>query len=164
MAPRPLGPTLNTNAIQDVDLDSLPDGIHALHQDKETVHDTCLSPAQAAKALDNKVEFKYIERYVNIEKPVATTQGTFFFVKNPNYVVATNIQGGSNNPKGAKVAMVMHDIKHDVWVTFKSKADTSRFIWRVANRSQAFDRYLADPTVMLCQVVLMLLTLQHTSN
>jgi hypothetical protein len=79
---------------------------------------------------------------------VATTQGTFFFVKNPNYVVATNIQWGSNNPKGAKVAMVMRDIKHDVWVTFKSKADTSRFIWRVANRSQAFDRYLADPKLL----------------
>lgn len=48
-------------------MENLPDGIHALHQDKETVHDTYLSPAQAAKALDNKVEFKYIERYVNIE-------------------------------------------------------------------------------------------------
>lgn len=95
-----------------------------------------------------KVEFKYIERYVKIEKPVATTQGTFFFVKKPNYVVATNIKWGSNNPKGAKVAMVKHDIKHDVWVTFKSKADTSRFIWRVANRSQAFDRYLADPKLL----------------
>ena len=56
------GPTLKTNAIQDVDIDSLPDGIHALHQDKETLHDTYPSPAQAAKALDNKVEFKYIER------------------------------------------------------------------------------------------------------
>jgi len=75
---------------------------------------------------------------------VTTTQGTFFFVKNPNYVVATNTQWGSNNPKGAKVAMVMRDTIHDAWVTFKSKADTSRFIWRVANRSQAFDRYLAD--------------------
>jgi hypothetical protein len=29
------GPTLKTNAIQDVDIDSLPDGIHALHQDKK---------------------------------------------------------------------------------------------------------------------------------
>lgn len=46
------------------------------------------------------------------------------------------------------MAMVMHDIKHEVWVTFKSKADTSRFIWRVANRSQAFDRYLADPKLL----------------
>jgi len=62
VTPRPLGPTLNTNPIQDVDIDSLPDGIHALHQDKETLHDTYPSPAQAAKALDNKVEFKYIER------------------------------------------------------------------------------------------------------
>jgi len=62
VTPRPLGPTLNSNAIQDVDIDSLPDGIHALHQDKETLHDTYPSPAQAAKALDNKVEFKYIER------------------------------------------------------------------------------------------------------
>ncbi|CAJ0848773.1 13235_t:CDS:10, partial [Entrophospora sp. SA101] len=129
VAPRPLGPTLNTNAIQDVDIESLPDGIHALHQDKETVHDTYPSPAQAAKALDNKVEFKYIERYVNMEKPVATTQ----------------------------VALVMHDIKHDVWVTFKSKADTSRFIWRVANRSQAFDRFkllylmdeIVDPSITI---------------
>jgi hypothetical protein len=59
--------------------------------------------------------------------------------------VATNIQWKSNNPKGAKVAMVMHDIKHDVWVIFKSKADASRFIWQVVNRSQAFDWYLADP-------------------
>jgi hypothetical protein len=32
VAPRPLGPTLNTNPIQDVDIDSLPDGIHALHR------------------------------------------------------------------------------------------------------------------------------------
>jgi len=50
--------------------------------------------------------------------------------------------------EGATMAMEMHDIKHDVWVTFKSKADTSRFIWRVANRSQAFDRYLADPKLL----------------
>ncbi|CAJ0755110.1 3628_t:CDS:10 [Entrophospora sp. SA101] len=109
VAPRPLGPTLNTNAIQDVDIESLPDGIHALHQDKETVHDTYPSPAQAAKALDNKVEFKYIERYVNMEKPVATTQGTFFFVKNPNYVVATNVQWRSNNPKGTSSGIVRHE-------------------------------------------------------
>ena len=54
-----------------------------------------------------KVEFKYIERNVKIEKPVATTQGKFFFVKNPNYVVATNSQWRSNNPKGAKVALVI---------------------------------------------------------
>jgi hypothetical protein len=32
VTPRPLGPTLNSNAIQDVDIGSLPDGIHALHR------------------------------------------------------------------------------------------------------------------------------------
>jgi len=32
VTPRPLGPTLNSNAIQDVDIDSLPDGINALHR------------------------------------------------------------------------------------------------------------------------------------
>jgi hypothetical protein len=51
--PRPLGPTLNTNAIQDVDIVSLPDGIHALHQDKKRyMIATLVRPA--AKALDNK--------------------------------------------------------------------------------------------------------------
>ena len=88
--------------IQDVDIDSLPDGIHALHQDKETVHDTYLSPAQAAKALDNKVEFKYIERYVNIAKPVATTQGTFFFVKNLITLWLLTPNGDLTTPKVLK--------------------------------------------------------------
>jgi len=70
VAARPLGPTLNTNAI--VDIVSLPDGIHALHQDKKRFMIASLVLLRQLRPWITKVEFKYIERYVKIEKPVAT--------------------------------------------------------------------------------------------
>jgi hypothetical protein len=81
VAPRPLGPTLNTNAI--VDIVSLPDGIHALHQDKKRYMIATLVLLRQLRPWITKVEFKYIERYVKIEKPVATTTRYILLCQEP---------------------------------------------------------------------------------
>lgn len=133
-------PYLNTEPVTGIDLSSLPDGIIAVLPDKVTRFGTYQSSAQAALILDGKVECLYISRYVNVDKLVATSAGSFYFVRNPNYIVPTlQFQGGV---KGVKSAIILFDPILGLYVSFPSKAELSSFIWGAKNRTQAFDRYL----------------------
>ena len=61
----------------------------ALNSNKDPVHyyGTYNSPANAALALDNKTEYKYINRYINLERPVevTTNKDLVYFVMNLLY-------------------------------------------------------------------------------
>lgn len=76
--------------ITDFDLYSLPMGkLIALNSNKDPVNYYGIynSPANAALALDNKTEYKYISRYINLERPVevTTNKDLVYFVMNPLY-------------------------------------------------------------------------------
>lgn len=128
--------------ISGVELKNLPEkGIIALKEDKVTIHSIFSSPAQAAKILDNKVEFLYISRYINVEYLVNISQGNFYFVKNANYKIPIK-QFNLDKKKGVKVPIIMYDSSLDVYVYFPSKAQVSTFLWKTSNRSSALERYL----------------------
>lgn len=84
------GFTIVDTGITDVDLFSLPDGIIAILSDKHTKFNVYTSASQAAYLIDGKVEFKYIERYINVNKLVQTSPGSFYFVKRPDYIATTS--------------------------------------------------------------------------
>lgn len=120
------GPYINTEPIEGVDLNSLPNGIIALNADKVTQFGTYQSSAEAALVLDGKVEHSYIKRYVNVDKLVVTSAGSFYFVRNPNYIApTTQFQGGI---KGAKSPVILFDPVLGLYVSFASKAELSNFI------------------------------------
>ena len=122
--------TIVDTPITDVDLFSLPDGIIALLSDKHTKFNVYNSASQAAYLIDGKVEFKYIERYINVNKLVQTSAGSFYFVKRPDYdYLATTSQFRTNLIKGAKVQIIMQDPRYNIYVKFNSKAEVSEFLW-----------------------------------
>ena len=134
--------TINDTPITDVDLFSLPDGIIALLSDKRTKFNVYTSASHAAYSIDGKVEFKYIERYINVNKLVKTNAGSFYFVKRPDYI-ATTSQFRINLIKGAKVQIIVHDPRYNIYVKFNSKAEVSEFLWGNRKGAEALDRYLA---------------------
>jgi len=136
------GPSINTTPVTNVDLVSLPDGVTALKADKVTVHDVYLSAAHAAHELDGKVENLYIKRYINVDKQVKTSAGSFYFVQRLDYVAPTH-QFRDGVTKGAKIPVIMYDPRYSIYVRFETKSEVSLFIWGERNLSQALDRYLA---------------------
>jgi hypothetical protein len=143
------GFTINETPITDVDLFSLPDEIIALQSDKCTKFNIYTSASHAAYSIDGKVEFKYIERYINVNKLVETNAGFFDFVKRPDYIAPTSqfllcfVDKQANLLKGAKVQIVMHYPRYNTYVKFNSKADVSEFLRGHRKGAAALDRYLA---------------------
>lgn len=72
------GYTITTTPIQNIELNLLPDGITALCENKKDVYKTYLSSNHAAYELDGKNRSEYISRYINIERLVKTSKGSFF--------------------------------------------------------------------------------------
>ena len=75
------GYTITTTPIQNIELKLLPDGITALCENKKDVYKTYLSSNHAAYELDGKNRSEYISRYINIERLVKTSKGSFFSLK-----------------------------------------------------------------------------------
>lgn len=76
--------------ITDFDLYSLPMGkLVALNSNKDPIayYGVFKNAAEAALVLDNKTEFKYISRYINLERTVEVTskKDLVYFVMNPMY-------------------------------------------------------------------------------
>lgn len=67
------GFTIVDTPITDVDIFSLADRKIALLSDKHTKFNVYTSASQAPYLIDGKVEFKYIERYINLNKLVQTS-------------------------------------------------------------------------------------------
>ena len=84
------GFTINDTPITNIDLFSIPEKIIALQSDKCTKFNIYTSASHAAYSIDGKVEFKYIERYINVNKLVETNAGSFYFVKRPDYIAPTS--------------------------------------------------------------------------
>ena len=117
------GFTIVDTPFTDVDLFSLPDGIIALLSYNYTKFNVYNSASQVAYLI-GKVEFKYIDRYINVNKLVQTSAGSFYFVKRPDYI-ATTSQFRTNLIKGAKVQIIMQDPRYNIYVKFNSKAEVS---------------------------------------
>ena len=94
------GFTIVDTPFTDVDLFSLPDGIIALlpyrtvrcprKRGKHTKFNVYNSASQAAYLIDGKVEFKYIERYIIVNKLVQTSARSFYFVNRPDFIANTS--------------------------------------------------------------------------
>jgi hypothetical protein len=121
------GYTINTNPITNVDLSSLPDGLIALKADKVTQFNIFKSVSHAAYLIDNNFESEYIKRYVNVEKLIKTTAGSFYFVQRPDYI-APKFQFRDNLKKGVKISIFLYDPRYNVYVQFKSKAEVSEYL------------------------------------
>ena len=77
-----------------------------------------------------------------MNKLVKTNAGSFYFVKRPDYI-ATTSQFRTNLIKGAKVQIIMHDPRYNIYVKFNSKAEVSEFLWGNRKGAAALYRYLA---------------------
>ena len=87
--------------------------------------------SQAAYLIDGKVEFKYIEPYIIVNKLVQISAGSFYFVKRPDYI-ATTSQFKTNLIKGAMVQIITLDPRYNIYVKFNSKGEVSEFLGGVA--------------------------------
>ena len=135
------GFTIVDTPFTDVDLFSLPDGIIALlpyrtvrcprKRGKHTKFNVYNSASQAAYLIDGKVEFKYIERYIIVNKLVQTSARSFYFVNRPDFIANTS-QFKTNIIKGAKVQIITLDPRYNIHVKFNSKAEVSEFLGGVA--------------------------------
>jgi hypothetical protein len=138
-----LGPYIETTPVSGFDLHNLPAGqLFTYLADKVTLYKYYPSPAVAARELDNKVEYKYISRYINVDKIVTTTQGLFYFVMNPRTTFSTTGSHTRVDLKGVKQTVLLHDIALDLFVLFPSKAELSLFMYGAKNRGHAFDRHI----------------------
>ena len=79
--------TDHLDPITNIDLYGLDYGrLIAMEMDKVTVYGTYNSPGDAARTLDGKLEYKYISRYVNLERPVRIANGTLlYFLMHPDW-------------------------------------------------------------------------------
>jgi len=78
--------TENIPNISNIDLYSLPKkGLIALEKNKNKVFGHYHNAAEAAKLLDNKTEYKYINRYINKERLVLAGGYLLYFVMHPDY-------------------------------------------------------------------------------
>lgn len=103
--------------ITDFDLYSLPMGkLIALNSYKYPVHfyGTYNSPADAALALDNKTEYKYISRYINLERPVevTTNKDLVYFVMNPLYKNNSSLRRTPIVPRNTKAIVLVDTINN----------------------------------------------------
>jgi GIY-YIG catalytic domain len=74
--------------ISNVELNKLPSGLIALDKNKITILGKFDSIKEAALTLDNKIEVKYISRYINKEKLVKTSKYYCYFVRNEDKSIA----------------------------------------------------------------------------
>lgn len=102
--------------ITDFDLYSLPMGkLVALNSNKDPVnyYGEFKSPAEAALALDNKSEYKYIRasncRNINLERPVEVTSNKdlVYFVMNPLYKNNTSLRRTPDSPRNTKAIVLV---------------------------------------------------------
>jgi hypothetical protein len=121
------GYTINTNPITGICLNSLPDGLIALKSDNLIIFNIFKSASHAAYTIDNKVNSIYIKRYINIDKLIKTTAGSFYFVQRPDYITP-NIQFREKLVKGVKIYLVMFDLRYNIYVLFNSKAEVSEYL------------------------------------
>ena len=133
------GYTITTTPIQNIELNLLPDGITALCENKKDVYKTYLSSNHAAYELDGKTRSEYISRYINIERLVKTSKGSFFFVKRPDFI-SSIIQFRKDKIKGSKV--VLFDPRYNIYVLFKTKANLSEYFLGHRKGYNSFSRYL----------------------
>ena len=73
--------------IKDIDIYNLDSGkLFAYLIDKKTILGTFKSPNEAAFLLDSKKDYKYISRYINLERPVIVGSDRIpvYFVMHPN--------------------------------------------------------------------------------
>lgn len=143
---------VTTDPIEGFDVGSLPDGlIHLLDSNKQPTEMSYSSHKDAAWTLDGKSESKYIERYINVERMVETSKGTFFFVQNKGAGVRGYSPPTSPKPyagtAGKRTSIVLYDIVLNLYVEFTSKNQVAIFLWGKVAGGGVFDRYLYNGVV-----------------
>lgn len=103
--------------ITDFDLYSLPiDKLVALNSNKDPVnyYGIFKSPAEAALTLDNKSEYKYISRYINLERTVEVTfnKDLVYFVMNPLYKNNISLRRTPDSPRNTKAIVLVDTINN----------------------------------------------------
>jgi hypothetical protein len=113
------------------------------------------SPFQAAWLLDEKSEYKYIDRYINVEYPVKSSKGTFFFVRNQeapminqeDVVTTSNLKPFSGSAVKSST-INLQDTILNLFVEFKSKNKVGLLLWGMPKvGGGVFDRYLLNGTI-----------------
>lgn len=132
-------------AITGFDPSNLPDGkVYLLDENKNLIGKSFMNAKDAAWVLDGKSEGQYIQRYVNVERMVNTSQGSFYFVKNmdikPDYTSAT--AKPYTGQKGKPSPIVLYDKIENVYVQFKSKNAMAKFLVGRKSLGGEWDRYL----------------------
>ena len=119
---------VTTDSIVGFNVSTLQDGqIHLLDIDKQPTGLSYPSSTVAAWKLDGKTSKLYIHRYVNVEHPVETSKGTFYFVQNTrlkpmfNSPFDPNTRPKSHTGKaGKRSSIIVYDLVLDVYVEFTS--------------------------------------------
>lgn len=69
---------------------------------KKTIFAKYYNAAEAANLLDNKLEYKYISRYINKEKLVKAGGKLLYFVMHPNYKNNLSLRRKPTTPRNTK--------------------------------------------------------------
>jgi hypothetical protein len=99
--------------VSGIDLNKLEPGkMFAFLKDKITIFGVYDSPRQAALFLDGKREYRYISRYINLERLVSVGPENIevYFVMNPEYKKNT-LRQGSKSPKYSKPIILVDTLK-----------------------------------------------------
>lgn len=103
--------------IKDFDLYSLPIGkLIALNSNKDPVNyfGVFTNAAEAALKLDNKTEYKYISRYINLERTVEVTSNKVkvYFVMNPIYKENISLRRRPESPRNTKAIILVDTLNN----------------------------------------------------
>lgn len=143
---------VTTDPIVGFDISTLQDGqIHLLNDKKQPIGLSYPSSTVAAWELDRKSSKLYIHRYVNVERIVETSKGSFYFVQNNLFKPSfdSHISSKPNLGKaGKRSTIIVHDLVLDVYVEFMSKNSLGLFLWgKSKTGGGTFDRYLHNGVV-----------------
>ena len=110
------------------------------------------NPAEAALILDNKSEYKYISRYINLERMVEVTSNKdlVYFVMNPDWKsdLAGRIAARSSERKKSSISksIVLVDVLNNSALVFDTVSDMSRYLGRKALTDTGYVKKYMNPT------------------
>lgn len=101
------------------------------------------SPHQAAWLLDGKSENKYILRYLNVERSVSTSSGSYYFIRNESLKDKISKTNLSIKPGAGRSKIILHDLELKVYVEMPSRNSVGQFLFNKPKLGGGtLDRYL----------------------
>lgn len=139
--------------ITGIDLYELEKGkLFAFLLDKKTIFGVYPNASQAAKSLDGKSDNKYINRYINLERPVLVgpDREPVYFVMNPEWKSDLKGRIGTRTTERKKSsrskAIVLVDVLNNTALLFDTVSDMSRYLGRKALTDTGYVNKYMNPT------------------